>query len=79
MRRCEICGKLVTAGMTDEQGSFYTHEGKCFHKYMNLTYGKHRWMELGTEDSLGGYYIYTDDNDDGYSPTGIFYTQWEDD
>ena len=77
MRKCATCGKLVTAGMTDQYGDFYAHEGKCFNQYMNKTYGKHQWMELGAEDALGGYYIYTDDtNNAGYNDTGIFYTEW---
>ena len=80
-RICEICGKPLDAGMTDEVGSFYCHEGKCFTKYMNRTYGKHRWMALGggEEDEFGGYYITTADVVGGYQGTGIFYTEWEED
>ena len=76
-RICEICGKPVTAGMTDEVGSFYCHE-ECFEEYMDKTYGKHRWMELGNgeEDEYGGYYIVTSDVVGGHEGTGIFYTDW---
>ncbi len=77
-RICDICGKNVSNGMTDDEFSFYTHE-KCFSRYMDKTYGKHRWMRLGKdiEDEFGGYYIITDDNNpDGYSGTGIFFTEF---
>lgn len=78
-RPCVICGKNTTetGGMTD--GYMYCCEGKCFHKYMNKTYGKHKWMSLGNneEDGYGGYYIHTSDVVGGYEGTGIYWTQWE--
>ena len=79
MRICEICGKKVIAGMTNDCVDFYVHEGKCFEKYMDKTYGKHKWMELGggEEDGEGGYYIYSEDCAGGYMGTGIYYTEWE--
>ena len=79
MKVCETCGKPITCGcMTDGNGDWYTHEGKCFHKYMDKTYGKHRWMELGNglEDEYGGYYIVTADTFDGTQGTGIYYTEY---
>ena len=78
MRICSTCGKQVTEGMTMDGGEFYAHEGKCFNKYMNKTYGKHKWMALGGTkmDSYGGYYIYAADNEDGFEGTGIYYTEW---
>lgn len=80
IRPCIICGRDITktGGMTDLV-DFYCCEGKCFHKYMNKTYGKHRWMGLGggEEDGYGGYYIYASDAVGGYEGTGIFYTDWE--
>ncbi len=81
MRICEICGKKVTDGMTNDCGDFYVHEGKCFEKYMDKVYGKHKWMELGggEEDGEGGYYIYSEDCAGGYMGTGIYYTEWEED
>ena len=81
MRRCEICGKKVTSGMTDEYGNFYTHDGQCFEKYMDKEYGKHCWMPLGfnEEDEYGGYYIVKADVPGGFDGTGIFYTDWEED
>lgn len=79
MRICEVCGRAMTKGMTDDFGTFYAHEGKCFNKYMNRTYGKHRWMQLGANetDGFGGYYIYTADVVGGFAGTGIYYTEWE--
>lgn len=82
MRVCATCGKKIIGGcMTDEFGDFYTHEGRCFTKYMDKTYGEHRWMELGgiTDDGYGGYYIHTSDVVGGYEGTGIFYTEYEED
>lgn len=81
MRVCTICGKPITSGMTNETGDFYIHEGKCFNKYMNNVYGKHRWMELGNgdQDEFGGYYVVTTEVVGGIQGTGIFYTEWEDD
>lgn len=78
-RGCAICGKQVNAGMTDSYGTFYAHE-KCFPKYMNRSYGKHKWMALGNgeEDGYGGYYIASADVVGGYEGTGIYYTEWED-
>lgn len=77
-RICVVCGKPVTTGMTDQEESFYTHEGKCFEKFMDRTYGKHCWMEIN-DDGENGYYICKDDNVvGGYLGTGIFYTEWED-
>lgn len=78
---CDICGKPIKFGyMTDDSGSFCTHEGKCFKKYMNGRFGKHRWMGLGirANDGENGYYIYADDTSEkGYGATGIFYTELE--
>ena len=81
MRTCIVCGKKLTAGMTDNEGDFYAHEGKCFNKYMDEVYGKHKWMEIGKgcEDEYGGYYLAADNNCSGYTGTGIFWTEWEDD
>lgn len=80
-RTCSVCGKKVTEGMTDDYGSFYCHEGKCFEEYMNETFGEGQWMILGgdVQDELGGYYIVTACNEKGYEGTGIYYTEWEED
>ena len=77
-RICEVCGKNLYEGMTDDYGSFYAHEGKCFETYMNQTYGIGQWMSLGNgeEDGLGGYYIHTADVVGGYAGTGIYYTEY---
>ena len=66
--------------MMDMNGDgFYCCEGECFEKYMDETYGKHRWMGIN-DDGEGGYYIYSDENIlGGYLGTGIFYTEWFDD
>ena len=78
IRICAVCGKPVTAGMTDVDGNFYVHEGDCFEKYMDDNFGKHRWMEI-VDDFEGGYYIASDDSTAaGYYGTGIFYTEWKD-
>ena len=81
MRTCEICGKKVMAGMTNDSGDFYVHEGKCFEKYMDEVYGKHKWMELGggEEDMYGGYYVCSAEVVGGQQGTGIYYTEWEED
>ena len=82
MRICETCGEPIEFGcMTDEYGSFYTHEGDCFTEYMDKTYGKGEWMALGNgeEDGYGGYYIHTADVTGGYEGTGIYYTEYDDD
>lgn len=77
-RICSVCGKPVTAGMTNADGDFYVHE-ECFEKYMDEAYGKHQWMEIN-DDGEGGYYIYSDESIlGGYCGTGIFYTEWEED
>ena len=81
IRPCIICGRDITktGGMTDDAGDLYCCEGKCFYKYMDKTYGKHRWMGLGNgvEDEYGGYYICASETPSGYEGTGIFYTEWE--
>ena len=81
MRICETCGQKVEAGMTNEYSSFYTHEGKCFTKYMNKTYGKHKWMEKGdvAPGENGGFYLFSSPAVGGCQDTGIYYTEWEDD
>ena len=78
--KCDVCNKKITYGyMTDESGTFVCHEGKCFHKYMNKMYGKHKWMQLGNgeEDEFGGYYVAAADVVGGIQGTGIFYTERE--
>ena len=78
IRCCATCGKPVNEGMTDDYGTFYAHEGKCFEEYMNNTYGKHNWMALGNEedDGCGGFYIHSADVVGGFEGTGIYYTEW---
>lgn len=79
MRICSICGKPVNAGMTDADGSFYTHDGECFEKYMNSEFGEGCWIGVNC-DGWGGYYMEIDPHHPEYSfGTGIFYTEWEDD
>ena len=81
MRRCDICGKPIVEGMTNDCGDIYVCEGECFEKYMDRQYGKHGWMSLGNgaEDGCGGYYIASADVTGGYQGTGIYYTTWEED
>ena len=63
----------------DEDGFYCCSDGDCFEKYMDETYGKHKWMEIN-DDGENGYYIYADDTVvGGYRGTGIFYTEWTDD
>ena len=69
MRICTACGKLMVDGMTD-LCDFYTHEGDCFTKEMDATYGKGNWHETYDEGECGGFY-----EADGID-TGIFYTDW---
>lgn len=78
IRICDTCGKAFYEGMTNDCGDFYAHEGKCFNKYMNKTYGKHEWMALGNgaEDGEGGYYIAAGCTPSGIEPTGIYYTTY---
>ena len=77
-RPCEICGRQVKAGMTNDSADFYVHKGSCFRKMMDSAYGKGYWMALGNyaEDQYGGHYITTADVPGGYEGTGIFYTEW---
>lgn len=80
-RICPICGRTVNAGMTDEDWSFFVHDGECFETYMDRQFGKHKWMELGKDatDEFGGYYLLsTDHNEQGFCGSGIYYTEWED-
>lgn len=80
-RICDVCGKVVKEGMTDECYSFYCHED-CFEKYMDDRFGKHCWMKLGkgAEDGYGGYYLAAEDNNKaGFDGTGIYYTEWKED
>lgn len=74
-RICETCGKPVTVGYTDGDNSFYAHEGECFTKYMNNMYGEGCWHPTKDDetDAYGGYYV-ADPFDE---PTGIYYTEWE--
>ena len=78
--KCDICGKKIHDGMTNDGGDFHVHEGKCFRKYMNKLYGKHKWMVLGGDatDEYGGYYIVSAEVPGGYEGTGIFYTTFDD-
>lgn len=81
IRLCATCGKPIECEcMTDGDGDWYTHDGKCFETYMDRTYGKHRWMELGNgeEDEFGGYYVRTANVFGGIQGTGIYYTEYED-
>ena len=82
IRLCATCGKPIEGGyMTDDDEYFYAHEGKCFETYMDNTYGKHKWMELGNgeQDEFGGFYIRTANVFGGFYGTGIYYTECEDD
>lgn len=74
-RPCEICGEEVTKGYTDGEETFYAHEGECFTKYMNNMYGEGCWHPTKDDetDAYGGYYV-ADPFDE---PTGIYYTEWE--
>lgn len=66
--------------MQDGDGFFYTHEGACFEEYMDKTYGKGRWMQLGTNALVGdgGFYLVTDDeNHSGFDDPNIFCTMYE--
>ena len=80
MRTCVTCGKKVEAGMTDDYGDFYAHEGKCFIKYMDKTYGKHKWMEKGDGEpgENGGYYLFSSEAIGGCQDSGVYYTEWYD-
>ena len=80
MRRCTVCNMPITAGMTSDDAEFYAHEGTCFEKYMDKTYGRNKWMALGNDetDEYGGYYICAADVVGGIQGTGIYYTEWDD-
>lgn len=80
MTFCNVCGKPVIFGMTDDYyGGCHVHE-ECFDNYMNKTYGKGKWKptEDGEEDEYGGYYLFLN-NKGEWEGTGIFYTEWDDD
>lgn len=80
MRKCSYCGKKIEAGMTNDQGDMYLHEGECFEKWMDKTYGEHKWMEKGDDEvgENGGYYLFSADVVGGCLDTGIYYTEWYD-
>lgn len=78
-RTCEVCGEEHYDGMTNDDGDLWVCED-CFERYMDETYGKHKWMEIA-DDGSGGYYIYSMPSViGGYFGTGIYYTtrDWED-
>lgn len=78
---CDVCGKPITCGMTTDDGDFHVCES-CFPAFMDRKYGEHKWMSLGNgaDDGCGGYYIVSDDNEEeGFSGTGIYYTEFEQD
>lgn len=85
MTFCNVCGKPVLCGMTTDDGDCHVHEN-CFEKYMNNEYGKGKWKAIDEfpdydysgDDGYGGYYCYLDDNNE-WTGTGIYYTEWEDD
>jgi hypothetical protein len=82
MKKCDICGKSLSVGMTNDEGDFHVHEGACFEAFMNSRYGKGQWMRLGeaATDEYGGFYIATDDKaSKGFVGTGIYCTEWEED
>lgn len=85
MKICATCGRPIIYGCyTDDEGSFYTHVESdlgyehCFETYMDRTYGKHRWMELGNgeQDEYGGFYIHTANIVGGNEGTGVYYTEF---
>lgn len=74
VRICAVCGKPVFAGMTNQDGDFYVHEG-CFEEYMDREYGS--WFAVN-DDGCGGYYMGCEREEPiGPYATGIFYTEWE--
>ena len=76
-RTCIVCGKPLTAGMTDGCGFFYCCP-ECFPKYMDDTFGKGNWKATEhDDDGCGGYYVVKDD-DGHWEGTGFFYTDWDD-
>lgn len=77
-RLCEICGKPVHAGMTDDCGSFYVHE-ECFKEYMDRIFGEGKWRET-EDDGEGGFYEAYYESLKGektWHGTSIYYTEWE--
>lgn len=76
---CDICSVPITHGMTSDDGDFHVCE-RCFPTFMDERYGEHKWMSLGKEadDGYGGFYIVSDDNaEEGFSGTGIYWTEFE--
>ena len=75
---CEVCGKEIRTGYTDECGTMHVCDD-CFADYMDENFGRGEWMALGNgeEDGYGGYYITTADVPGGYEGTGIFWTEFE--
>lgn len=80
---CDHCGKILTRGMTDDDGNIHVHED-CFNDYMNQTYGEGNWKETETdeygcsiEDDLGGYYLIRYNRNEEWEATGIYYTEWD--
>ncbi len=79
-RTCEVCGKEMYGGMTDDYGDLYVCE-ECFENYMDMRFGKGKWKSTedpDEEDGCGGFYLTVDD-EGKWEGTGIYYTEWEDD
>lgn len=74
-RICDMCGKEISDGMTDDQGSFYCCQ-ECFTAYMNRDCGEDGWRDV-EDDGCGGYYEVRGEDGKWYG-TGIYWTEWED-
>ncbi len=72
-RICEVCGKHIHEGMTDENNMYCCEEH--FAEYMDGEYGVGNWKEV-EDDGCGGYYKVLLDGE--WVGTGIYWTTWDD-
>ena len=78
-RECDVCGKQIFTGFTDDWVDFYCCE-ECFQTYMNREYGEGNWKSTGGEEEgeNGGFYAATADGGKTWFDTGAYWTEWED-
>lgn len=79
LRFCDVCGKPMNKGYTDDCADFYNCED-CFPKEMDRYYGNDNWREYkdGYDDcnSLGGRYEYFDLETREWEDEPSYYTEW---
>lgn len=78
VRFCSLCGRPMDNGFTDED--VYICSDSEFYLYMDKLYGLSNWRG-SDENELKKYeanYMYRDDEDGEWKPSGWYYTEWYD-